>query len=367
MNGLVKPVGILAALACAALVFAAVAAAAPGADVVAAKADAYLRARTAEGKFSGTVLLARQGEVLFLKGFGFANEEWGVPNDADTRFPVASITKTFTAALVLELQRQKKLSLEEPLCNHVSTCPKSWNAITIRHLLTHTAGIPDYAKDPDFMQKVRLRRDLAGIIAGFRDRPLTSAPGNRYEYSNSGYLLLGHVLEEVGRKPYEQLLREHIFEPLGMRHTILDDNARLVPRRASGYRASGPTRSNADYVDTSWLYSAGGIHSTAGDLLIWVRALLAGKLLPPDEVNRMWAPAHGTYGYGWQLLPPSPQTLNRRMVFHAGGTTGFATDLLIYPEEEVAVIILANLMPVALADLSRDLSAIVFGESPPSP
>jgi CubicO group peptidase (beta-lactamase class C family) len=274
--------------------------------------------------------------------------------------------QTFTAVLVLEMQRQRKLSLSDPVCRHVSPCPKSWNAITIRHLLTHTAGIPDYAKDPDFMQRVRLRRDLAGIIAGFRDRPLTSPPGTRYEYSNSGYLLLGNVLERVGRKPYEQLLREHIFEPLGMRHTILDDNARLVPKRASGYRASGHTRSNADFVDTSWLYSAGGIHSTAGDLFIWVQAHLAGTILPSEEVNRMWAPALGTYGYGWQLLSPSPQTLNRRLVFHAGGTTGFATDLLVYPEEEVTVIILVNLMPVALADLSRDLSAIVFGDSPPS-
>jgi CubicO group peptidase (beta-lactamase class C family) len=366
MNSPVKRISMLMAPACAALLLASPAGSTPRAEVVAAKADAYLRARTAEGKFSGSVLLARDGEVLFVKGYGFANEEWGVANAADTRFPIASITKTFTAALVLELQRQKKLSLADPLCKHVSPCPKAWHAITIRQLLTHTAGIPDYAKDPDFMQKVRLRRDLAGIIAGFRDRPLTSPPGTRYEYSNSGYLLLGHVLERAGRKSYGELLREHIFEPLGMRHTTLDDNARLIPKRASGYRASGRTRSNADYVDTSWLHAAGGIHSTVGDLLIWERALFAGTFLPPDEVNGMWAPAHGSYGYGWQLLSPSAQTFNRRLVFHAGGTTGFATDLLIYPQQKVTVIILANLMPVALAELSRDLSGFVFGETPPS-
>jgi CubicO group peptidase (beta-lactamase class C family) len=365
MTGYVKLIAKSMASACAALLLTSPAGAAPSREIVASKADAYLRARTAKGEFSGTVLLARNGEVLFAKGYGFANEEWGNANSTDTRFPIASITKTFTAALVLELQRQQLLSLSDPVCKHVSPCPKTWQAITLRHLLMHTAGIPDYAKDPDFMQKVRLRRDLAGIIAGFRHRPLTSPPGTKYEYSNSGYLLLGHVLEKVSRKSYGQLLRELIFQPLGMRHTTLDDNAQLIPKRASGYRASGRTRSNAEFVDTSWLYSAGGIHSTVGDLLIWERALLGGRVLPLDEVKGMWAPALGSYGYGWQLLPPSPQTFNRRLVFHAGGTTGFATDLLIYPEEQVTVIILANLMPVSLAELSRDLSGFVLGVSPP--
>jgi CubicO group peptidase (beta-lactamase class C family) len=329
---------------------------------IARRADAYLQARTAAGQFSGTVLLARGERTLLVKGYGLANEEWRVANTPDTRFPVASITKTFTAALVLTLRRQGRLALEDPVCKHLAPCPAHWRAITLRHLLMHTAGIPEYAKDKDFLQKVRGRIALPDLIAVFRERPLESAPGARYAYSNSHYILLGAVLEKAGGKSYEALLQEHIFTPLGMRDSGLDDNSRVLAKRASGYSpaAGGKSRVNATFVDTSWLYSAGGVYSTVGDLRRWERALSNGTALPREDVALMWSPEHGSYGYGWQLMQPSPQWLNRRLVFHAGGITGFASDLLIYPDEQVTVVVLANLLPIPLTEIAKELSAIAL-------
>jgi hypothetical protein len=175
------------------------------AERIAAEADVYLRAKTQAGAFSGTVLLARGGKVLFVKGYGFANEEWCIPNDADTRFPIASVTKTFTAALVMKLRQQGRLALEDPLCKFLAPCPESWRAITLRHLLLQTTGIPDYARDRDFIAKVRQRQSLPELIGVFRDRPLEFTPGARHAYSNSNYILLGAVLEEASGRSYEAL------------------------------------------------------------------------------------------------------------------------------------------------------------------
>jgi len=174
--------------------------------------------------------------------------------------------------------------------------------------------------------------------------------------------VLGAVIEKVSGKRYEVLLEKSIFKPLGMTASGYGANVRELPQLASGYQPHGAVNEVADYVDTSWLYAAGGIYSTVEDLAKFERALATDTLLPRDVLENMWAAEHGEYGYGWQLLPPSPKTLNRRLVFHAGGIPGFSTDLLRYPDEDVTVIILANLHPVALAEISRDLSAIVFDE-----
>ena len=337
--------------------------AAPAAEDVAKRAHAYMQAHADARTFSGAVLIARDGATLFSRAYGFANEEWQIRNDTTTRFPIASVTKTFTAALVLKLQEQHLLAIEDPICRHLAPCPKQWQPIAVRHLLMHTAGIPDYARTPDFLQKVSQRRSLSELVAEFRDRPLEFTPGAKYAYSNSNYILLGQILDKAGGKPYEQLLNEHIFTPLGMRDSGLDANDRVIARRASGY-SGGKRYANAAYVDTSWLYAAGAIYSTVGDMLKWDRALRSGAVLPRAQVDLMWSAKHGPYGYGWQLLGPSAQTLNRRLVFHAGGTTGFASDLLLYPEQDVSIVLLANLLPVPLADISRDLSAIAFGEAP---
>ncbi len=335
---------------------------APAADV-GPKADEYLQALTDSGRFSGTVLLARDGKTLFVKGYGFADEQARVPNSAATRYPIASIAKPFTAVLVLQLQKRGALSIADPVCKHLQPCPDAWKDITLRRLLMHRSGIPDYTSGPDFLAKMRTPRSADEIIASFRDLPLESPPGEKYRYSNAGYFVLGAVIEKVSGKRYEELLEESIFKPLGMTASGYGANARDLPQLASGYQPHGAVNQVADYVDTTWLYTAGGIHSTVEDLAKFERALATDALLPRDVLENMWAAEHGEYGYGWQLLPPSPRTMNRRLVFHAGGIPGYSTDLLRYPDDDVTVIILANLHPVALEEVSRTLSAIVLGES----
>jgi CubicO group peptidase (beta-lactamase class C family) len=342
-------------------------AAVPDAAEVARRADAYLQARAESGTFNGTVLLARGGTVLFVKGYGFADEARQLRNSATTRFPIASITKTFTAALIMSLRREGRLALEDPVCKHLAPCPAHWQPVTVRHLLTHTAGIPDYARAAEFPGKMGERRTTSQLIAEFRERPLDFAPGAKYAYSNSGYVLLGAILEKAGGRSYAELLDRRIFAPLGMRNSGLEGRAGTQVDLATGYRPHGARNAPADFVDPSWLFSAGAIYSSVHDLHAWSQALRSGLPLTRDEVAAMWSAEHASYGFGWQLLAPSPQSLGRRLVFHAGGTTGFATDLLIYPDDDVTVIILANLLPVPLAEISRDLSAMVFGEKYATP
>jgi CubicO group peptidase (beta-lactamase class C family) len=337
--------------------------AAPTTEEIAKRADIYLQARTDAGTFNGTVLLARGGTPLFVKGYGFADETAQLRNTARTQFPIASITKPFTATLVMKLQHQGRLDLGRPICTYLEPCPAHWQPITVRQLLMHTSGIPDYAKQADFPRKMSEPRALSQIIAEFRERPLEFSAGTRYSYSNSGYVLLGMILEKASHKSYAQLLQEQILTPLGMRDTGFDAKGPARPKLALGYRPDGVRNARAEDVDPSWLYSAGGIYSTVEDLLKWDRAMSAGIVLPRELLEQMWSAEHGVYGFGWQLMRPSPQSLNRTLVYHAGGTSGFSSDFLRYPQEHVTVILLANLLPVPLAEISRDLSAIVFGEA----
>ena len=323
------------------------------------------RRSTDSGRFSGTVLLARDGKTLFVKGYGFANEESRLPNSAATRFPIASIAKPFTATLVLQQQKRGALSIADPVCKHLKPCPDAWKDITLRHLLMHTSGIPNYAERPDFLTQDahaahdgRSHRDLSRSAAAVR-------AGSEVSLQQFGLLRARRRSRERQRQDVTQaLLEESIFKPLGMNDSGYDNQCAANCRTlAIGYRAAwrGRTRSRTMWIRRGSMPRAASIQRSR----TWHKfelALSTDVLLPRGELAGMWSPELGEYGYGWQLLPPSPKTLNRRLVFHAGGIPGYSTDLLRYPDEDVTVIILANLHPVALAEVSRDLSAIVFGE-----
>jgi CubicO group peptidase (beta-lactamase class C family) len=335
----------------------------PTDGIIAQRADEYLQAQTDAGFFSGTVLIACEGQTLFSKGYGYANAEWQMPNSVNTRFRLASITKIFTATLVLKMQELGSLQVHDAVAKYLDDCPVTWRDVTIHHLLTHTSGIPNLTDQPDFLNKARVPQSPAAIVATFRDRPLDFAAGEKYRYSNSGYFLLGLILEKISGKPYEQLLRELIFDPLGMHDTGYDRHSTVLPRRATGYQPDGEGLIHAEYIDSAWVYSAGGIYSTVEDMLKWDRALATNAILPSETLQLMWTADKGEYGYGWQVLPPSSKTFNRPLVMHAGGINGFATDYLRYPDENVSIVILSNLATSSMLKLSRDLSAIVFGES----
>ncbi len=201
---------------------------------LAARMDQQVRAYADQQKFSGCVLVAREGKVVFSKGYGLANAEYGIPNTPATKFRLGSITKQFTATAILMLEQQGKLKVEDAVRKYVDDCPGAWQPVTLHHLLTHTSGIPNFTSFPDYVRTMPLPSPPAETLKRFRDKPLAFEPGTKFSYSNSGYVLLGYIIERVSGRSYEEFLQKQIFGPLGMSDTGYDHPERVMPRRASG-------------------------------------------------------------------------------------------------------------------------------------
>ncbi len=328
---------------------------------VARQAEAYLRAQSDAGYFSGAVLITREGTELYRGAFGLADASTRTPNAPATRFRIASITKTFTAAVVLKLVEQGRLKLEDTLGAHLAPCPEAWRSITVRQLLTHTSGIFNYSDLPEFTAIHHLPYTQEQIIGTFRERAPEFPPGQQYRYSNSNYLLLAQVVDKVTGRAFEDVLRAEVLEPLGLNDTGVDRPLPGDPALAKGYRPDGMERVEAPPLEMGWVRGAGAMYSTVADLEKWTRALAEERVFPPATLRKMWQADKGAYGYGWQVLDLWPPKFGRPLVFHAGGLNGFASDLLHYPRERITIVILANLETSPMAGIARDLSAIVFG------
>ena len=325
------------------------------------KIEQYLDAHVQVNRFGGAVLVARDGQVLFSRGYGPANAEWDIPNTPDTKFRLGSITKQFTAAAVLRLQEQKKLSVQDSVCAHVSACPDAWKVITIHHLLTHTSGIPSYTATPEYKQTMMVPKTVDDMVAGFRDKPLEFAPGDQFKYNNSGYFLLGVIIEKVTGKKYEQVLRDEIFAPLAMNDTGYDWSAPLLPRRASGYARRDKELVNAPFLDMQQPYSAGSLYSTVRDLLKWDQALYTERVLPRAQLDAMFTPFKDGYAYGWSITPAGKGPSGKLQIGHGGGINGFSTMYTRVPEDKVAVIVLSNVENVNSGAIARDILSMLYG------
>jgi CubicO group peptidase (beta-lactamase class C family) len=322
------------------------------------KFEEYMNACAKVNQFSGAVLVSKESETLFAKGYGFANAEHQVPNTPKTKFRLGSITKQFTAMAILILREQGKLKVEDPVGKYLHDAAKAWEGVTIRHLLTHTGGVPSYTEAPDYRKKMTMPETVASMIARFRDKPLDFKPGEKFHYSNSGYFLLGAVIEKVSGKSYEAFLKEAIFDPLGMNDTGYDHLAALLPGRASGYNRREAGLVNAEYLDMSQPYAAGSLYSTVLDLALWDRALREGKLISKAAYTEMFTPIKGDYAYGWAVATIK----GRKLVRHGGGINGFVTDILRYPDQKVCVVVLCNVTPLNTGRIAQDLAAIAFGD-----
>ncbi|HSC26377.1 MAG TPA: serine hydrolase [Vicinamibacterales bacterium] len=329
---------------------------------VAERVDEYMQAQARVNQFSGTILLARNGAPLVSKGYGWANVEWEIPNTPRTRFRLGSITKQFTSMAVMQLRQQGRLDVQDPICRHLTPCPDAWKPVTVHHLLTHTSGIPSYTNQPEYRKTMMIPKTLDDMVAGFRDLPLEFEPGSRFRYNNSGYFLLGMIIEKVAGQPYERVLRDQIFDPLGMDDTGYDRPDTILPRRASGYRRTPSGIGNAAYLDMVQPYAAGALYSTIEDLLKWDQALYTDRLLPEGARTAMFTPFKENYGYGWAVRPPSPATFNRRQIDHGGGINGFSTMIIRLPDDRISVIVLANNENAGAGRVARDLLAILLGE-----
>jgi CubicO group peptidase (beta-lactamase class C family) len=307
---------------------------------LAAYFDARLTRLTEKGEFSGSVLIARDGEILLAKGYGLADRQNDIPNTPQTKFCIASVTKTFTAMAVLMLQNQGRLNVQDPFCRYYPNCPASWEGITIHQLLTHTSGIYDYVALPDYVDFALTPAPTEELIDRFRDLPLDFPPGTSWNYSNSGYILLGEIIERISGLSYGDFLDRNIFSPLGMADTSLGSSPGNV---ALGY----VDRSNEMAAPIHHLGTGadGEIFSTVEDLYRWDQALYTESLVPQALLDQAFTAQPGTitedgygYGYGWEI----PTTLDFHLIQHTGNIDGFKAYLGRVPEYRITVILLIN-------------------------
>lgn len=322
-----------------------------------ARMDAVIRDDADKGAFMGAVLVARDDVVLFDKGYGSANLEWNVPNDGATKFRLGSVTKQFTAVAILLLQERGKLTLDAPVKAYLPDAPAAWDKVTVRHLLTHSAGIPNFTNFPDYAATKTLPATHASLIARFRDKPLEFAPGEKFAYSNSGYVLLSAIVEKLSGQTYAAFVAENLFKPLGMTDTGYDSHAAIIPRRASGYApgAAGPV--NADYVSMTIPQGAGGLYSTTRDLLKWQRGVYGGKLLKPTTLAAFRTPYKDNYALGVAVHNADGATT----IAHDGGIEGFNTALAYDPDRKLTVVVLGNLNGPTPGKLAKSLLTLARG------
>ena len=291
-----------------------------------------------------SIAVAQDGRLVLAKGYGLANVELGVEATADTVYQLASVTKTFTATAIMMLARDGKLSLDDKITERLPDLPEAWRDVTVRQLLNHTSGIKSYTFVKDFhtmMRKDFAQREILDLVA--KD-PLEFQPGEKMSYSNTGYFLLGMLIEKVAGKSYGEFMDERIFRPLGMAHTRANDLRAIIPNRADGYSWDGKELRNGEYVSPTQPFAAGMLVSTVGDLAKWDAAIARRTLLDESTYEEMWSPtrlndgSESGYGLGWG----TSKVNGRRRVSHGGGIPGFSTEFERYPDDGLAVIVLTN-------------------------
>jgi len=308
--------------------------------------DGYLKACHEIWKFHGATLVAKNGEVIFKNGYGMANIELGVPNTPEMKFQ--------------QLQEKGLLSLDDLITKYLHEYPEeTGNKITIHHLLSHTSGIPNYTDMPDIMSQKSLPVTVDELLAIFKDKPLDFEPGEKYKYSNSGYVVLGAIIEAISGKSYEEYIRENIFETLKMSNSGYDHRDRIIKNRAAGYTQDekGELR-NADFVHMSAPYAAGALYSTVDDMLIWDQALYTEKILKKSSQEKMFTPVLKNYGYGWVI----EEKYARPHIWHNGGIDGFHTTFDRWVSDSVCVVVLSNNDNAPVENIASGLAAIMFDQ-----
>lgn len=331
---------------------------APTAEVIAAKANEYMQAQVGVNGFSGSVLIGQGDAVLFAKGYGLANAEFNISNTPQTKFRLGSITKQFTAMAIMILAEKGKLSFDDPISKYIENSPEAWKDVTIHHLLSHTSGLPNFTSLPTYNASMPLPTTPSKTIDRVRSMKLDFKPGEKFNYSNTGYVTLGAIIEKVSGESYEKFLEENVFTPLGMKNTGYDSPTKILANRASGFEVSGEKLSHASYLDMTIPHAAGALYSTVEDLHRWSRALDEGKLISPAFAPKMYTPVKNNYAYGWVV----GKRFGRQFVGHGGGINGFQTDITRFPSEKLCVVVLCNNNRSQPGAVANGLAAIAFGE-----
>ncbi len=331
-----------------------------GTDEAAVKArlEQVAQSYTAGNAYMGTVLVVDGDKVLLDKGYGMADLGWGNANAPDVKFHLGSLTKQFTAALVLLLQEDGKLKIDDPVSKYLPDTPKTWENITLAELLGHTSGIPNFTDLKEFGVWRMSPHTVDEELTFFKDKPLDFEPGSKFAYSNSNFEVLGAVIEKVSGKKYVDMLQERILTPLGMKDSGLDTDELILPRRAQGYMQGkdGLVLARSESMTVPW--AAGSMYSTTGDLLKWEHGLFGGKVLNADSLKAMTTPGKGNYGLGVFISDKD----GVKVVDHGGGIEGFNTHLAYVPEKRIAIVVLGNVNGGAPGQMGGQLLDVVLGK-----
>ncbi|MCP2027928.1 CubicO group peptidase (beta-lactamase class C family) [Flavobacterium sp. HSC-32F16] len=322
------------------------------------------------GQFNGSALVAENGKIILKKGFGQANMEWNIPNQPDTKFRLGSISKQFTAFLIVKLAEEGKLKLDVPITTYLPDYPKeNGDKITIHNLLTHTSGITNYTSAPNFLKdKAKNPYTPAEFVKTFDKLPLDFKPGEKFSYSNSGYFLLGYIIEKITGKTYEQYLQETIFTPLKMVNSGYDHSDVILKNRAAGYEKQGKNFVNSSFIDMSIPYAAGSLYSTVEDLYLWDQSLYTTKLLSEKSMESLFKPyikswGEESYGYGWSVEDVTIEGKGKlKIIKHGGGINGFNTIISRIPADKNLVVLLNNTGGTVLGEMNEAVRNILYNQ-----
>ena len=332
---------------------------------VIARVDEMLTQMTRDGTFTGSVLIAKDGNILLSRGYGLADCAQGIPNTPRTRFRIGSVSKQFTAMAILILQFRGKLNVQDPICNYTAGCPAAWQDITLHHLLTHTSGLSSersserYQSNDSSTGEPAMPSDPAYFLGLEPALPLDTRPGEQFAYNNLGYILLAHIIEQVSGQSYAGFLEKAIFTPLNMHDTGCEE-------RSSGLAVGYADRAALSAASRVWLPisdGAGRLFSSAEDLFLWDQALYTDRLLPRTELDRMFAPyvresnypGFG-YGYGWFV----GNDRGRPVTAHSGEGAGFTSLIIRYPKDGLTGMLLINQRDIESIPVWTAISGEVF-------
>ncbi len=338
--------------------------------------DRYLSIRAEMGNFSGAVLIARDGKIILRKGFGFADIQKRIPYTPETQQEIASISKMFTSMAALKLRDSGKLRLEDSICKYIDDCPAIWKPITVQELMRHTSGIPDYEEPlglgTDKYLAFMIQPDASDqIFENAKKLPLDFVPGEKFSYSNTGYIVLSYVVQKAAGMPFEKFVNQAILKPAGMKSSGVINSRKLPQKLAKGYSykntdweamlAGRPlTDGHLKQVPVISLTSPEGdawMYSTVDDLYKWSLIMDGGALVTPKLAQEVFTPGLDGYGYGWFV----GTGFDRKRFRHNGGLPGYISDFVKFPDDKITIIIFSNLDRARLSNIVRDVTSIVLG------
>lgn len=318
-------------------------------------------------QFNGSILVAHEGKVVYKKGFGMANFELDVPNTPTTKHRLASVTKQFTAMAILQLVDEGKLKLDVPISKYLPDYPKkNGDRITLHHLLTHTSGTLNYTNSSSYREKMIKPWKPTELVNLFADSALIFNPGSRIYYSNSGYVLLGVIIEKITGKTYSEVLQSNIFEPLGMVNSGYEKTGDILKNRSAGYYKQGTSLRNANFINMSVAYSAGGLYSTVEDLFLWDQALYTEKLIS-KELTEVYFDKHfpmyggDYYAYGWEIgnIQVGDSDKKLETISHSGVINGYTSLITRIPSSNSSIIVINNVSRAPLNFMTQSIVGIL--------